>query len=107
MPPSVYDFMVRFAPDGTGNHYHLHHSPFDKGVVMGMPIEIRKLIHNPLNLWWMPKDTHASHADVPSREEMYKMLCGRWGQVPVDAYITDMLSKFKVQPFTLESLQGE
>ncbi len=107
MIPEVYEFMVKFAPDGTGRHVDLHHAIFSKGDVMGMPLESRRLIHNPLNLLWIPKEVHASHADVPSRAEAYKLLCGRWGCVAVDDYVTDMLSKFKVKPFTLESLQGE
>ena len=105
MPPSVYQFMIRFYPKGTRESHDLHHAIFDRGLVKGMPLEVQKLIHDPMNLLWIPSRIHASHLQVPSRVEAYKMLCERWGKEAEDVYITDMLSKFKSAPFTLESLQ--
>ena len=105
MPNDVYRYMLRFRPQGMEPH-DLHHAIFDKGIVSGMPLEVRRMIHSPMNLLWIPKRVHASHLNIPSRAVAYKALCIRFGETAMDSYVSEMLSKFKNAPFTLESLKG-
>lgn len=107
LPKDVYQYMLRFLPPDSREPQDLHHSLFEKGLVRGMPIEVRRMIHDPMNLLWVPKKSHASHASIPSKQEAYQLLCERFGVEAIEQYVTEMLGKFKYPPFTLESLQGE
>ena len=107
MPPETYKYMLRYYPVSSRVKMDIHHAVFDKGLMMGMPLEARKKMHNPLNLLWIANKDNASHANVPSRQEAYRILSERFGEDMVVAYVVDMLKLFKTQPFTLSSLQGE
>lgn len=97
--------MRKFLP-GRPGHYDLHHALFHRSDVQGLPVETQRMIHTPLNLIWVPHKDHASHSNIPSRAAAYKILCQRHGEAAVEAYVTDMLGRFKKPPFTVESLRS-
>jgi hypothetical protein len=107
MPKQLYQKMLTVYPPSATAAHDLHHALFSKGLVLGMPLEVRKRIHDPRNLLWVRHDKHASHNGIPSQQEAYQLLCAREGQKSVDQYITEMLGYFTYKPFTLESIQGE
>lgn len=107
MPAEIFEAMSRRPPDviSKSGVYQLHHAIFDKGSVVGLPLRERAKIHSVCNILKLPAEDNTSHANVPSRQEAYKMLCAREGKVYVDAWFASI--RFKCQPFTLEGLQGE
>jgi len=107
LPKEVYQDMLRVYPPSASVRHDLHHALFSRGLVVGMPIEVRKRIHDPRNLLWVRSDKHVSHNGIPSQQEAYQLLCSREGQKSVDQYIEEMLGYFTYKPFTIQSLQGE
>ena len=104
LPPEVYEYMVRFLPSNY-ERFDLHHSLVDRGDVAGMPIEERVKIHHPFNLWWIPSADHASHANIPDKRTLYRLLCDRWGKESVDEFIRSFNWK-STPPVTVEWLES-
>ncbi len=104
MPDEIYRYMLRFLPGGSGK-FDLHHCLIDKGDVRGMPLEIRKMIHHPYNLWWVSSQDHASHARIEDKRYYYKALCKRWGKFEIDEYIKSFQWKSN-PPVTVEWLES-
>jgi hypothetical protein len=107
MPPEVYDFMTRFLPhDGRTGKIDLHHCLVDKHNVEGMPLWVRRGIHHPCNLWWERAEDHASHANIKTKQEYYRLLCQRWGKEAVDEFVNSFHWK-STPPVTVEWLESE
>jgi hypothetical protein len=107
MPLSVYTAMARWHPSitsGVQQVSDLHHALVDKGDVRGMPLSERKKIHDARNLWWVSHSDHASHANILSKQEYYRLLCEIWGTDAVDEFVMSFNWKNKA-PFTLEWLK--
>ncbi len=110
MPEEVVLQMARYNPKNIYfnvlHKYDLHHCLISKSDVKGMPLEERRKIHDPRNLWWVEHSLHASHADICSRKGYYRLLCHRWGKESVDEFIRSFHWKSK-PPVTVEWLESE
>lgn len=104
MPLSVYIEMRRYAPSDY-ELYDLHHALVNRKDVQGMPLEERKKIHNPINLWWVLKSQHASHANIEDKRAYYAVLCHRWGKAEVDSFINSFNWK-STPPVTVRWLES-
>jgi hypothetical protein len=92
MPQGVYDDMTQYHPSVSmgmfsDKYFDLHHALVDKGDVKGMPLSERKKIHDIRNLWWVRSEDHASHANIASKQDYYRLLCARFGKHQVDAFV--------------------
>ncbi len=107
MPPTIYESMVKYMPSDwmAGIGYDLHHALVDKGDVRGMPIAERRKIHNPLNLWWVRSDEHASHANIEDKHVYYRLLCERFGKQKIDEFVRSFNWK-STPPVTVEWLES-
>jgi hypothetical protein len=106
MPLKLYINMRKYLPDDSATvSYDLHHALVDKGDVMGMPLEERKKIHDPRNLWWVRSDMHASHANIVGKRAFYLALCARFGKEEVDEFINSFKWKSATPPVTVGMLE--
>lgn len=110
MPERVYIDMMRWYPavtSGISNtKFDLHHCLVDKHLVMKMPLSERIKIHDVRNLWWERSDDHASHANIRTKHEYYNLLCARFGEDAVDAFVNSFHWKSN-PPVTVEWLESE
>jgi hypothetical protein len=108
LPPNIYAAMIKYLPEDwvQGVSYDLHHALIDRGDVRGMPLSERRKIHNPLNLWWVRSEDHASHSNIYDKRTYYRELCLRFSKTAVDEFVRSFRWK-SAPPVTVEWLESE
>ena len=78
MPESVYKEVMQRGSDISspmhGDTYDLHHALLSRGLVQGLPFDEKKKIHSKYNLLVVPHSMHASHANIPTRQQALRLL---------------------------------
>jgi hypothetical protein len=99
MPLEVVQAMKSRAPYAISPSriYDLHHSILSKGDLMGTDDSEKAKIHSVYNLLKLPHEYHASHANIPTREEALKELIEREGYENVRDWYLGI--QFKNPPF--------
>ena len=98
MPQEVYETVISRGVDIPGGPpFDLHHCIITKNDVRALPNKEYAKIHDPRNLLVMPHASHASHANIPSREEAIKIMMQHYTYEELRDFYDSI--NFKAKPF--------